>query len=66
MQIRFPTIPITIYTHKYIITPLRLLCHLDTHDEWEASQHSKDLTCNQCYNPHTTDIRAVAAHPGIM
>jgi hypothetical protein len=33
-------------------------CHLETHDQWEDSQHSQeDLTCNQCHNPHTTDIR---------
>lgn len=33
-------------------------CHLDTHNEWETSQHSQeDLTCNNCHNPHTTDIR---------
>jgi hypothetical protein len=33
-------------------------CHLETYSEWEDSQHSQeDLTCNQCHNPHTADIR---------
>ncbi len=33
-------------------------CHLDTYTQWEQSQHGvEDLACNQCHNPHTTDLR---------
>jgi len=34
-------------------------CHLDTHSEWEDSVHGKeDLSCVNCHNPHSTDLRA--------
>lgn len=33
-------------------------CHIDTFADWDTSMHSQeDLTCNQCHNPHTADIR---------
>lgn len=34
-------------------------CHVQTFDEWEVSKHgTQGMTCNQCHNPHTADIRA--------
>lgn len=34
-------------------------CHLETYSEWEDSSHgAEDMTCNQCHNPHTSDVRA--------
>jgi hypothetical protein len=34
-------------------------CHVDTFNEWEVSQHGKEnMNCNQCHNPHTTELRA--------
>lgn len=34
-------------------------CHVDTHKQWEISGHGhNDLTCNNCHNPHTTEIKA--------
>ncbi len=33
-------------------------CHLDTFQEWEVSEHGQQgMTCNQCHNPHTTELR---------
>lgn len=34
-------------------------CHIDTFNEWEVSEHGKQgMTCNQCHNPHTADLKA--------
>lgn len=34
-------------------------CHVDTHIQWQTSGHGQnDLTCINCHNPHTTDIKA--------
>ena len=34
-------------------------CHVDTLNELEVSQHGKEnMNCNQCHNPHTTELRA--------
>lgn len=34
-------------------------CHVDTHIQWQTSGHGQnDLTCVNCHNPHTTDIKA--------
>lgn len=34
-------------------------CHVETFNEWEVSQHGEDnLSCNECHNPHTTELRA--------
>jgi hypothetical protein len=33
-------------------------CHIETFDEWEQSEHGQQgMTCNQCHNPHTTDLK---------
>lgn len=33
-------------------------CHVETHDDWQLSQHAKEeLTCVRCHNPHTTKIK---------
>ncbi len=33
-------------------------CHVDTFNEWEISEHGQQgMTCNQCHNPHTTDLK---------
>jgi predicted CXXCH cytochrome family protein len=37
-------------------------CHLDTHTMWQDSGHAaEDLSCINCHNPHTTDIRKADA-----
>lgn len=34
-------------------------CHVDTHVQWQVSEHGhNNLTCNNCHNPHTTEIKA--------
>lgn len=34
-------------------------CHVDTHIQWQVSGHGHaDLSCGNCHNPHTTEIRA--------
>lgn len=34
-------------------------CHVDTFNEWEVSEHGREnMNCNQCHNPHTTELRA--------
>jgi len=34
-------------------------CHVDTHVQWQVSGHGhNDLSCANCHNPHTTEIRA--------
>jgi predicted CXXCH cytochrome family protein len=34
-------------------------CHVDTFAEWEISEHGQQgMTCNQCHNPHTADLKA--------
>lgn len=34
-------------------------CHKETYAEWETSNHgAEDMTCNQCHNPHTSEVRA--------
>lgn len=34
-------------------------CHVDTHVQWQTSGHGHaDLSCENCHNPHTTEIRA--------
>jgi hypothetical protein len=34
-------------------------CHLETFAQWETSIHAaEDLSCVQCHNTHTTDIKA--------
>lgn len=34
-------------------------CHVDTHVQWQVSEHGHaDLTCDNCHNPHTTEIKA--------
>ncbi len=33
-------------------------CHIDTHAEWELSQHGKgEMSCIRCHNPHTTELK---------
>jgi predicted CXXCH cytochrome family protein len=34
-------------------------CHVDTHIEWQTSQHgARQMTCVKCHNPHTTKLKA--------
>lgn len=34
-------------------------CHQDTIKQWEDSNHGQQgMTCNQCHNPHTNEIKA--------
>ncbi|HZD11371.1 MAG TPA: multiheme c-type cytochrome, partial [Candidatus Binatia bacterium] len=34
-------------------------CHVDTYVQWQVSGHGEnDLSCANCHNPHTTEIRA--------
>ncbi|MCA9932583.1 MAG: hypothetical protein H6662_09820 [Ardenticatenaceae bacterium] len=33
-------------------------CHVDTHAEWQVSEHSQsEMACNRCHNPHTTELK---------
>jgi hypothetical protein len=33
-------------------------CHVDTHAEWEISEHgANEMSCVRCHNPHTTEMR---------
>ncbi len=35
-------------------------CHVDTHVQWQVSEHGhNNLTCDNCHNPHTTEVKAV-------
>jgi hypothetical protein len=35
-------------------------CHVDTHIQWQVSEHGhNDLTCDNCHNPHTTELKTI-------